>query len=166
MEVVHFLNNSLRIGKHKILKIYTDGSAHPNPGPGGFGVVITENETVINAYQEQKDYTTNNEMELQAILWVMKNYGNEFAAPDVYADSAYAINCLSKWMFNWASNGWVKSDGGKLENLEIIKEFYDLYQQGYRINLIKIKGHSGDRFNSMADGLATGKLKVNDIAII
>lgn len=60
----------------QICELYVDGSAHPNPGPGGFGVVGLDLKKEISyIYNEQRDYTTNNEMELSAILFAMKNFG-------------------------------------------------------------------------------------------
>jgi ribonuclease HI len=146
---------------------YTDGSAHPNPGPGGFGVVGIEDDkiTFVKSYQCNK--TTNNEMELQAILYTMLNYGIKedewFQPPIVYSDSAYAVNTFNTWMFNWAKNNWIKSDKKIPENLEIIKEYYNYYNKGYRIDLRKIKGHAGNRYNELADQLATGKILESDI---
>ena len=60
-------------------------------------------------------------------------------------------------MFNWAHNGWRKSDKKTPENLEIIQAYYDWYQKGYRIDLRKVKGHSDNLYNNYADLLATGK---------
>jgi ribonuclease HI len=66
-------------------------------------------------------------------------------------------------MFNWAKNNWIKSDKKIPENLEIIKEYYNYYNKGYRIDLRKIKGHAGNRYNELADQLATGKILESDI---
>jgi ribonuclease HI len=62
-------------------------------------------------------------------------------------------------MFNWANNNWIKSDKKKPENLELIQVYYELYQKGYRIDLKKVKGHCGTKWNELADKLATGKVK-------
>ena len=154
-----------------MLEIYTDGSAHPNPGPGGFGVIVLDkdknfrynNYKLVEVYTKQFDKTTNNEQELKALLYVFLNYGvninnREFTEiPIVYSDSAYAINTFENWMFNWARNGWRKSDKKTPENLELIQAYYDWYQKGYRIDLRKVKGHSDNLYNNYADLLATGK---------
>ena len=160
-----------------MLEIYTDGSAHPNPGPGGFGVIVLDkdknfgynNYKVVEVYTKQFNKTTNNEQELKALLYVFLNYGvninnREFTEiPIVYSDSAYAINTFENWMFNWARNGWRKSDKKIPENLEIIQAYYDWYQKGYRIDLRKIKGHSDNYYNNLADLLATGKASPEQI---
>ena len=66
-------------------------------------------------------------------------------------------------MFSWANNGWRKSDKKIPENLDIIQAYYDWYQKGYRIELRKVKGHSGNKWNEYADKLATGKLTPEEI---
>lgn len=148
--------------------IYTDGSAHPNPGTGGFGVVVLDNSNkLLTAYSRQfiNEKVTNNEMELKAILYTMLNYGTKSNQniPIVYSDSSYCVNTLNEWMFNWKKNGWLKSNNSKPENLNIIKAYYDWYSKGYRIELRKIKGHSGFEFNELADKLATGKISVEEV---
>ena len=57
-------------------------------------------------------------------------------------------------MFRWADNDWKKSDGKIPENLDLIKEYYDLYQQGYRIELKHVKGHAGNYWNELVDRMA------------
>lgn len=144
--------------------IFTDGSAHPNPGPGGYGVIVyDDNNKLIEVYSKQYTDTkvTNNEMELKGILYIMIHYGKY--NPTVYSDSAYSINTLTNWMFSWARNGWIKSDKKTPENLELIKAYYDLYQKGYRINLQKVKGHNNVNGNEIVDKLATGKITVEEV---
>ena len=87
---------------------YTDGSAHPNPGPGGYGVVGIKHDKVVYAKSCQYDEkVTNNEMEIKAILWVMLVFGKPSEwqqPPTVYSDSAYCVNTFNTWMFSWARN--------------------------------------------------------------
>ena len=151
--------------------IYTDGSAHPNPGPGGFGVVVLDNnENLLYTYSKQfEGKVTNNEMELKAILYAYFSHGvkvnlNDWNMniPIVYSDSNYCVQTFNDWMFKWAQNGWIKSDKKVPENLDLIQAYYDWYQKGYRIDLRKVKGHAGHEWNEMADGLATGKVAPND----
>ena len=146
-----------------MITIYTDGSAHPNPGPGGYGVVVVNNGLLEHVYQKQTDNTTNNREEIKAILYSLIKYGKNKNTPIVYSDSAYCVNIFTNWMFGWERNGWIKSDGKTPENLDLIQAFYDLYQQGYRINLQKVKGHAGNYYNELADGLATGRIKEMEI---
>ena len=152
--------------------IYTDGSAHPNPGPGGFGVIVLDNDEKIQyIYNKQfeKEKVTNNQMELKAILYAFLNYGvnintNEFTnnIPIVYSDSNYCVQTFNSWMFSWANNGWIKLDKKTPENLDLIKAYYNWYQKGYRIDLRKVKGHNGVKWNELADLLATGKISLEE----
>lgn len=152
------------------MTFYVDGSCRPtNPGPGAFGILeIDNNEQLISSHYEHFDDTTNNRMELMAINWVMQNYGHNSldswgCIPVVYSDSAYAVNTYNQWMFNWANNYWLKSDKKQPENLDIIKDFFNKYQQGYRIDLRKIKGHSNNQWNNLVDALASGEIKEEDL---
>ena len=108
-------------------------------------------------------------MELKAILYAFLNYGvnintNEFTnnIPIVYSDSNYCVQTFNSWMFNWANNGWVKSDKKTPENLDLIQAYYEWYQKGYRIDLRKVKGHNGVKWNELADLLATGKISLEE----
>ena len=153
--------------------IYTDGSCQGNgksENTGGFGVVVLDNnENFIYNYSKQTKRTTNNREELRAIRYAMLQHGQKELQqweakrlenpPIVYSDSAYAVNTLTNWMFNWERNGWKKADNKTPENLDLIQAYYSLYQDGYRIDLRKVKGHSDNKWNEMADQLATGQLE-------
>lgn len=145
-----------------VIYMYTDGACKGNPGPGGFGVISVKNKEVQYKYSESCDNTTNNREELKAILYSLLNYGKYSPTVTVYSDSAYAINTLSNWMFGWARNGWIKSDKKIPENLDLIKPYYEHLNKGYKINLVKVPGHSGVLWNEVADKLATGQLTEED----
>ena len=145
---------------------YTDGSAHPNPGPGGFGVVIVDPKgEVIETYAKHCDNTTNNAEEMKAILYAACQ--GVLAKEDVliYSDSSYAINTFSNWMYNWERNGWVKGDGKVPENLEIVQAFFEVSKM-IEVTFVKVKGHSKNPFNELADNLATGKVKPSNYLTI
>lgn len=144
-----------------MIEIYTDGSAHPNPGPGGFGIVVVENDKIINVFSKQCDYTSNNREEMKAIIYTLEKYGNY--SPIVYSDSSYSVNTFNLWMWNWKQNNWVKSDKKIPENLDLIKLFDIIKSTGKKINLKYIKGHAGHKYNELADQLATGKLLSKEV---
>ena len=146
---------------------YTDGSCVGNGkavNSGGFGIVILNDDgSFSDSYAKRNENTTNNREELRAILQVMLTAGvhhsKEWAQPPiVYSDSAYCVNTFNDWMFRWAANNWIKSDGKVPENLDLIKAYYEHYMAGHRIDLRKIKGHAGHEWNELADQLATGKI--------
>lgn len=149
--------------------IYTDGSCCGNglkENEGGFAVLaLDKNENLLYNYNKRECNTTNNRMELKAILYSFLNYGvninnKEFInnIPILYTDSNYCLQTLTSWMFNWARNSWTKSDKKTPENLDLIKAYYDWYQKGYRIDIRKVKGHNGNKWNEIVDQLATGKI--------
>jgi ribonuclease HI len=158
--------------------IYTDGSCLGNGkavNSGGFGVVVLDNkENLLYTYSKRSENTTNNREELKAILYTMLNHGvktevyefSQVEIPIVYSDSSYCVNTFNDWMFRWASNGWIKSDKKEPENLDLIKAYYDWYQKGYRIELRKVKGHSNNKWNDLADKLATGQVAPNNNNLI
>ena len=141
---------------------YTDGSCLKNgsqENSGGFGVVLlNEDGSFCDCHQKFCENTTNNQEELKAILYVLLRHGKDNIVPTIYSDSAYCINSLTNWIYGWACNGWTKSDKRPPENLELMKTFYNLYNEGFRMNLVKVRGHNGIKWNEIADGLATGKL--------
>lgn len=152
------------------MTIYTDGSCRGNgkvSAEGGFGVCAFDNDdNLVAVYSEAKTGTTNNEQEMLAILYAIKNYGvldipeNFDTIPTVYTDSAYCYGVFTDWMFKWHRNRWIKADKKKPENLKLVKEYYELWaEDGIRINLQKVKGHEGELGNELADALATGKVK-------
>ena len=134
---------------------YTDGSAHPNPGPGGFGVVTVDPKgEVIETYAKHCDNTTNNAEEMKAILYAACRARLAGESAVIYSDSAYAINTFTNWMYSWERNNWTKSEGKNPENLDLVKAFFDL-SKTMDINFIKVKGHKGNKYNELADKLAT-----------
>ena len=160
--------------------IYTDGSCLGNGksvNSGGYGVIVLDNdEKLLYNYNKRSENTTNNREELKAILYSFLNYGvninnplygfNNYDIPIVYSDSNYCVQTFNEWMFNWARNGWTKSDHKTPENLDLIQAYYDWYQKGYRIDLRKVKGHAGNKWNELADQLATGKISPEEVTKI
>lgn len=142
---------------------YTDGSCQGNPGPGGFGVVVLDdNEKPITYYSERSENTTNNRMELSAILWAFLKYGKTDKNPlIIYSDSAYCVNTLTNWMFSWEKRGWLKSDNQSPENLDLIIPFFKHLQNGNQIEIYKVKGHANNKWNEMADQLARNETADN-----
>ena len=150
-----------------MLTIYTDGACSKNGqknSSGGFGVVVIDDNGKPIAFYSKRSLgeTTNNREELKAILYSLLNYGKINPTVTVYSDSAYSVNTLTNWMFGWARNGWIKSDKKTPENMDIIKPYYDYLNNGYKINLVKVPGHSGVVWNEVADALATGRLSEKD----
>ena len=89
-------------------------------------VVIEDNE-VIETYSKQTINTTNNRMEISAILWALENYGDK--QPTIFSDSSYCVNMFTTWIFDWYKNDWIKSDGQMAKNIDLLEKFMELYNQ-------------------------------------
>ncbi|MBR3138256.1 ribonuclease HI [Candidatus Saccharibacteria bacterium] len=127
--------------------LWTDGSASPNPGPGGFAVLeITGEMAKPVALGREKD-TTNIRMEGSAMIAAIKYAGAEGC--EIHSDSEFWINVLTKWAPTWAANGWVKKSG-PIKNLDLVQELYELYIK-HPVKLVWEKGHAGVEFNELAD---------------
>jgi ribonuclease HI len=146
---------------------YTDGACSKNgqdDAKGGFGVVCIDEDTdtIIYQHAEFHENTTNNRMEMMAIIHALKTaYDNMFisSAPIIRSDSAYAINTFTSWMYNWQRNNWKRAGNKPVENLDLVQEFYMLQMRGYTCLLEKVTGHSGNKWNEYCDELATNKRK-------
>lgn len=156
-----------------MLTIYTDGSTREKnqrgaSNKGGFGYVVYENGNIIDAYSEQIENTTNNEMELMALVNVIERFGTEdtWGCPEVYSDSMYAINCLTNWADNWELNNWYRSNGKPVENLALIQKGHALLKSNtHNVNISYCKGHSGIEGNELADKLAVGEITAEEVLL-
>lgn len=122
---------------------YTDGSCSPNPGPGGFAVIKDMQPAIVG----HELVSTNIRMEGQALIAAMKDAGN--AECEIFTDSEFWINVITKWAPGWEAKGW-KKKGGEIKNLEIVQESLELYKHSNAI-LTWVRGHEGDPGNEMAD---------------
>ena len=93
----------------------------------------------------------------------MIHYGKNNETPIVYSDSAYSVNSLTSWIYDWQRRGWKKADKKTPKNLDLIQAYWELLNKGYKINLQKVKGHANVEGNELADALATGRKKVIDL---
>lgn len=143
------------------ISLYTDGGCS-HSGFGGWACVIV-NEASENYIRLSggKAETTNNVMELTALLEGLKNLISHNVTQEVtiYSDSEYVKNTYTKWMHNWAKNNWKKTDGGEVSNLEIIKELYELYPKIKIKDYIWVKGHDGNKYNELCDRYCTNEIK-------
>ncbi len=123
--------------------LWTDGSASPNPGPGGFAVL--ENGQPV-ALGKEAD-STNIRMEGMALISAIEYAGDEPC--EIHTDSEFWVNVLTKWAPGWKANGWKKSRG-QIKNLEMVQKLYNLYES-HDVKLVWVRGHVGTRENELAD---------------
>lgn len=134
--------------------IYADGACEPNPGVGGWGVVVYRDGKEICFGFGGDMKTTNNRMEMQSIIEALK-FLRHFNYPDayIYSDSQLCVNTLNSWAKKWERDGWVRKGGAEIKNLDLVKEAYELFVESKAI-LVWVKGHSGVIGNERADELA------------
>jgi ribonuclease HI len=133
--------------------VFTDGAAHPNPGPGGWGAVFVIDNAIIAEARGAEPQTTNNRMELTALL---AGYGMvpPGTAAVVMTDSQLCVDTINSWAADWERNGW-KRRRGAIKNLDLVQELYRLAKARPEIELRWIKSHNGYRWNEYADALAS-----------
>ncbi len=124
--------------------LYTDGSASPNPGPGGYAVI--ENKQPVALGSEAGD-TTNIRMEGRALIAELQHLAGDEA--EIHTDSEFWINVITKWAPGWEAKGWRKS-GGPIKNLDLVQEVYGLYKVA-NATLVWVRGHVGHEGNELAD---------------
>lgn len=134
---------------------YTDGGCSPNPGEGAYAIIQISDDNSVSYKTEYFENTTNNRMEMLAILNVLKEYNGAI----VYTDSSYALNTFTTWMYKWAEQGWRRPRNQPVENLDIVQEYYDLIQSGRSITLYKVRGHDGVEYNELADSLVKRSIR-------
>ena len=146
-----------------IIRFYTDGACSGNPGPGGYACIIIQRDERPKIISNGKEQTTNNEMELLAVLKSLEYvYDNGIHKTkhraEIYSDSAYVVNSINqKWYIGWANNHWTTKKGSPVKNVEIWKKIYNLMRV-INARVIKVKGHDGDKYNEMADKAARGEI--------
>jgi ribonuclease HI len=133
--------------------VFTDGASHPNPGPGGWGAVYVQNGAIVSEAFGHEPDTTNNRMELTALLEGCKLVPSGERAT-IWTDSQLCVNTITKWAAGWEKNGW-KRKTGAIKNLDLVKRLYELCRARPELQLRWIQAHAGNRWNEYADALAT-----------
>lgn len=152
-----------------VIKCYTDGSCSGNPGIGGCSSLIRFSNTRLVMIGGNSQMTTNNEMELtafnNALSYIKKFVKSEGKSIDkiridIYSDSAYIVNSINQgWIENWERNGWINRQNQPVKNMALWKEVIKHYREivknpNCKVNILKVKGHSGHKENDLVDKFA------------
>ena len=130
--------------------IYTDGACEPNPGPGGWAVLLIsgKHEKELSGAEP---HTTNNRMELTAAVQAL-GLLKQPARVDLFTDSEYLRRGITEWLPDWRRRGW-KRKSGKLANIDLWQAL-EAALEGHVISWHWVRGHAGNRFNQRVDNLA------------
>jgi ribonuclease HI len=135
---------------NSIITIYTDGAARGNPGPGGYGAILmfgTFRKELSQGYK----LTTNNRMELLAVIVALETLKRDDIPVKVFSDSKYVVDAVEKgWLNNWVRTNF---KGGK-KNKDLWLRYYELAKK-YRVQFQWVKGHADNPLNNRCDVLAT-----------
>jgi len=138
------------------ITIYTDGAASGNPGPGGYGVVLISGPHRLEKSQGYQ-LTTNNRMELMAVIDGLESLKNPGSRVTVYTDSRYVSDSVEKgWLFQWESKSFKKK-----KNQDLWIRFLKIYRK-HKVKFVWIKGHSNNPENELCDKLAVDASKKPD----
>lgn len=135
----------------KHVTIYTDGACKGNPGPGGWGAVLSYDKKKKEIYGSQKD-TTNNQMELMAVIEALTAL-NTACQVTLYTDSKYVLEGATQWIHGWKKNNWRTSTKKPVKNIELWQRLDPLLSK-HNISWHWVKGHAGHKGNEQADFLA------------
>lgn len=142
-----------------VIYLYTDGASSGNPGPGGYGAVLICGD----ARRELSGgfaLTTNNRMELLAVIKGLEAIRWENARVEVYSDSSYVVNAVTEgWLDTWIAKGWKK-----VKNTDLWQRFLPLYRS-HRVEFHWIKGHAGHPLNERCDALAVAAASGKDLMV-
>lgn len=149
--------------KLKQVTIYTDGGCEPNPGPGGYGVVLiygTRRKELSGGFR----LTTNSRMELYAAIQALEAL-KQPCQVTLYSDSQYLVNAMTQgWAARWKRRGWMRNVDEKALNPDLWERLLSLCER-HRVNFVWLKGHAGTPENERCDQLSRQALRRSDLPV-
>ena len=134
--------------------IYTDGSCLGNPGPGGFAIIWLMEGEEPQDYSNGSYYTTNNRMELMAVVMSLEALKGATFDVDIYTDSKYVADAVNKgWLETWAKNGWLNASHKPVKNMDLWMGLF-VAMKSHNVKFHWLKGHNNNKFNERCDKLA------------
>jgi len=146
------------------INLYSDGGAEPNPGKGGFGVIMTYKE-IKREYSQGYELTTNNRMELMGVIYGLEKLKTK-SVVHVYSDSRYVVDGIEKgWAEKWRSNNWYRTKTKKAINYDLWDRLLILISAQEKVTFNWIRGHAGHPENERCDELALAALNGEDLLV-
>ncbi|MDG4717534.1 MULTISPECIES: ribonuclease HI [Thalassospira] len=133
------------------VEIYTDGACSGNPGPGGWGAILRF-KGVEKELSGGDPETTNNRMEMMAAISALEALKRPCVV-DIYTDSSYVRDGITKWIFGWQKRGWKTADKKPVKNVELWQRMLDALRP-HKVEWHWVKGHAGHPENERCDELA------------
>ena len=133
------------------IQVYTDGSARPNPGPGGWAVVVVNPNGDPIIYRGHDPDSTNNRMELTAVIEALARIPHPI---DLYTDSQYVKRGITEWIIKWKANGWMTAARKPVKNHELWIALDELSSKR-DVNFRWVKAHNKNKYNELADKIAS-----------
>ncbi|MGA8514654.1 MAG: ribonuclease HI [Burkholderiaceae bacterium] len=135
------------------ITIYTDGACKGNPGPGGWGALLSSNGTEKELFGGEAN-TTNNRMEMMAVIQALEALKRPCTV-HLYLDSKYVLQGITEWIHGWKARGWKTASREPVKNVELWQRLDAIVSTGgHQIDWRWVKGHTGDPGNERADALA------------
>jgi ribonuclease HI len=135
-----------------VVDIYTDGACSGNPGPGGWGAVLSYGPHTRQLCGGDRSPTTNNRMELMAAIQALEHL-NRPSVVRLHTDSSYLRNGITGWLPKWKRNGWLTAERKPVKNADLWQRL-DAAAARHQVQWLWVKGHAGDPGNELADALA------------
>jgi ribonuclease HI len=139
-------------GRDEVVEIYTDGACSGNPGPGGWGAVLTYGDRSKELSGGEATPTTNNRMELMAAIQALESLTRP-ARVRLHTDSAYLRNGIMSWLPGWKRNNWRTASRQPVKNEQLWRRL-DAAAARHEVEWLWVKGHAGNPGNERADALA------------
>jgi ribonuclease HI len=138
--------------------VYTDGACSGNPGPGGWAWAVAPTGDPQGSGGESS--TTNQRMELLAVLNALRVLGTQAGAIEVVSDSQYVVKCFNEaWWEGWLRRGWKNSQRQPVANRDLWEPLIDLVRERGDVTFRWVRGHNGDSMNELVDALAVSAIR-------
>ncbi|MFA6059142.1 MAG: ribonuclease HI [Taibaiella sp.] len=146
------------------VNLYSDGGAEPNPGKGGFGLIMSY-KGIKREFSQGYEFTTNNRMELMGVIYGLEKLKTK-SVVNVFSDSRYVIDGIEKgWAEKWKAKNWYRTKTEKAINFDLWDRLLTLISEQHKVKFNWVKGHAGHVENERCDELALAALRGDNLLV-